>query len=396
MAPSPSHPHSSGSIIFASRYLPTYFGGLGHYQRLLAIYIDQHYGFTGRFIAENLRGKSVADVPADFSWQFITLDEKEQWKLGRKFCSRLASRTSLHPLLEKVVAMQWADKIQKALPEKAAHIHYIGTGWDFFGFAMLQQARRLGIGFTVWPAVHPGDWGDDVIDIRLYNAADKIFAQSDYEKTWLMGKGLAESKITRSGLPPMCATTGDSAKFRDKFGLEGRPIVLFIGRRDEGKGYFAVLRVWEQVRARFPDACLVTIGPYADAAQRPSLQEENGVLDLGAASEDDKADALAACNVFCLPSAHESFGIVYIEAWSYAKPVICGTAPACRELVQNDVTGLWASQEPQDLCDAICQILGEPQAAVLMGLRGKAEQMSKYTWEKVSQTHLKEFGLVPA
>jgi hypothetical protein len=57
-------------------------------------------------------------------------------------------------------------------------IHFIGTGWNLSGFELLELAHGLRIPFTVWPAVHPGSWGDDMIDVRLYRGADTVFCQT--------------------------------------------------------------------------------------------------------------------------------------------------------------------------------------------------------------------------
>jgi glycosyltransferase involved in cell wall biosynthesis len=382
---------SGDSIVIAARYLPTYYGGLGQYQRILGEHLSQEFDLSGIFLGETVKSTEAMPTEADPKWKFVVLDEQEKWSAGRIFCSKLSTKPFLHGLVEKIVSLRWAYHIKNALPPRLKAIHYVGTGWDFFGFALLHVARQKGIPFTVWPAVHPGQWGDDIIDIRLYQKADKIFAQSDHEKAYLTEKGVPGEKIIRCGLPPMCLESGSAAKFRSRHGLGARPLVLFLGRKDEGKGYMALLEAWAKVRARIPSACLIAAGPQQSPIKTTIGQEVNGILDLGMVSEEDKADALAACDVFCLPSAHESFGIVYIEAWSYGKPVICGTAPACRELIADNVDGLWSSQNPDELSNAIAFLLLDPSLAAKMGRRGKEKQTSKYTWLVVGQLHYNEF-----
>lgn len=382
---------SRGSVVIAARHLPTYYGGLGQYQRSLAQHLTQDFGISGIFLGQNIKSLEAKPAVEDPNWKFVVLDENSKWDRKRVFLSKLTIKPWLHGLVERLIVSEWSKAINQALPQDAKAIHYVGTGWDFFGFALLYVARRRGLRFTVWPAVHPNQWGDDIIDIRLYKKADRIFAQSDHEKKWLVDKGVPSEKIVRSGLPPMCLENGDGAHFRSRHQLGERPLVLFLGRKDEGKGYFALLEAWKQVREKVPPACLIALGPQSATPKTPIGQEVDGVLDLGMVSEEEKADALAACNVFCLPSAHESFGIVYIEAWSYAKPVICGTAPACRELIENEVDGLWSSLDPNDLRGSICRLLEQPILAAQMGEAGKRKQMSQYTWQKVGDRHVHEF-----
>ena len=54
-------------------------------------------------------------------------------------------------------------------------------------------------------------------------------------------------------------------------------------------------------------------------------------LNLDDVSEDEKQDALSACDVLCVPSEGESFGMVYFEAWAYEKPVVALDLPALRD-----------------------------------------------------------------
>jgi glycosyltransferase involved in cell wall biosynthesis len=271
-------------------------------------------------------------------------------------------------------------------------VHFVGTGWDFAGFGFHHLARRLGARFTVWPAVHPGAWGDDSIDLRLYCLADVVFCQSHGEAEHLKKRGLDSSKIVISGLPPMCLPDRDGLAFRKIHGLGSRPVVLFLGRRDKGKGYPALLAAWRQVLNRHPDAVLVLSGPGGDEyAALSECLPAGSLLDLGVASEEEKANALAACDVFCLPSSQESFGIVFVEAWSYGKPVICGTAPASREWVDASSAGLPSDQDPENLSTTIGKLLADPALRASMGSEGKKFQSEYLTWDLVARNHLQAF-----
>ena len=232
--------------------------------------------------------------------------------------------------------------------------------------------------------------------------------QNTYERRHLAGLGIPESKLLVCGLPAMCLSDGDSERMRQKFGLGNRPCALFLGRRDEGKGYFALLRAWPIVLKTVPDACVLLGGPgdpYIPIIKQLmsewgiTRQEELAILpaesfrDLGLASERTKADALAACDLFCLPSSHESFGIAYVEAWLYRKPVVCGTAPACRELIEDEKSGLWADQDPENLAEKIVRIFKERAWAVSMGEYGHSLQQKRFSWRAVVDAHLSAAGL---
>jgi glycosyltransferase involved in cell wall biosynthesis len=299
----------------------------------------------------------------------------------------------MHPCWDLLVRLYYLPKLRRALKGKTLQaIHCTGTGSEGFGFALAAFARSIGARFTIWPAVHPGAWGDHSIDLRLYNAADKVFCQSQSEARHLVSKGLDQQKTTLCGLPPMCRVDGAGEALRHKLGINDRPVVLFLGRRDAGKGYHALLRAWPLILKEVPDAVLMLAGPGGpdDGGLIDQLPSDS-IRDLGKPDEAQKADAYAACDVFCLPSEHESFGIVYVEAWSYGKPVICGTAPASRELVQDGVTGIHADHSEAVLAPALLRLLKNRTEALKIGEAGRALQQSRFSTEVMCATHIQNF-----
>ncbi|WP_395748809.1 glycosyltransferase family 4 protein [Prosthecobacter sp.] len=368
---------------------PSQTGGLASYQRQLADALSA-LGLPGwfGFVQTNACGPTH-----DVSWKKTKLSSKLPWHILRRIFYKLAPRPALHGALESLAGNAWSESSFQGAISGTGQLHFVGTGWDFMGLAAARLAKKKGMRFTIWPAVHPGDWGDDRIDVRFYRQADAVFCQSDYERNHLAKLGVPESKLIRCGLPPMCRTDGDGPRLRAKLNLADRPTVLFLGRRDVGKGYPALLEAWPLVLQQCPDAVLLLAGPGdADQARLAQIPSKN-IRDLGCPSEQEKADAYAACDIFALPSAHESFGIVYVEAWSYGKPVICGTAPASRELVENGVTGVWADQQPQQLAASLLRLLMHPTGRLAMGQAGFAHQQRHYTTAQTVACHLKAWNI---
>jgi glycosyltransferase involved in cell wall biosynthesis len=374
---------------------PSYVGGLGSYQRGLAEALERN----------NVEGVFVAVFPKHPSMSLGASESPMPWPVRYGSASvwgaldglmlRLAARPVLHPLLELIVSSALPVRSLKRLIGKVDWIHFIGAGRQYMGFALLRCARRMGVSFTVWPAVHPKNWGDDVLDVRLYRKADAVMCQTSYERRHLAELGVPESTLLVCGLPPMCLADGNAESIRRELDLGNRPCVLFLGRKDEGKGYFALIHAWPIVLQAFPDACLLLGGPGDSHESELAKLPGDSYRDLGLASERTKADALAACHLFCLPSSHESFGIAYVEAWSYRKPVVCGTAPACRELIEDERSGLWADQDPANLASKIVRLFRDSDSAKAMGEYGYSVQQERYSWEVVTNAHLRAAGLPP-
>lgn len=95
--------------------------------------------------------------------------------------------------------------------------------------------------------------------------------------------------------------------------------MLFLGRRSQDKGYPIAVKAFLDALKDHPDARLVVIGPPDDYQIQVPSPYQNYVIELGLVEECEKHDALAACDVLCVPSAGESFGMVYMEAWRYKK-----------------------------------------------------------------------------
>ena len=366
------------SVLICARNSPDGVGGLAAYQRELAA---------------ALRG---ADIKPAFCSVHGKVDfDKSAYHLGTRTeephsnWMRLGGRPLLHPLLKRMIVHHFSGSTAyRKLADKSWNvIHYVGTGWDFAGFAMAALAKKCDAKFTIWPAVHPLVWGDDVVDIKLYQQADTVFCQSHNEAKHLIDRGLPKEKTTICGLPPMCQTDGDGTRLREKYSLGNRPAVFFLGRRDEGKGFPALLEAWRKVVKEVPDAVLLLAGPGDVITGNKSL------CDLGKPDEKEKADAYSACDIFCLPSAHESFGIVYPEAWSYDKPVVCGTAPASREGIQDGITGLWTDGTTDDIARKLITLLKDAGLRKKMGKAGGDFQRSNLTWKSILAVHLAAFGI---
>ncbi|MCX6849033.1 MAG: glycosyltransferase family 4 protein [Verrucomicrobia bacterium] len=366
-------------IAIASHVHPTAVGGLAAYQRELVAGLQSFSRINGETLSVQQLHLNHDDYSAAL--------KRSRW------VSQFASRGPLLRLADSLSRVMNHHPSWTLAVNTADVLHFIGTGSEITGHPLWREAREAEVPFTVWPAVHPENCDAEAFDLQLYQEAEAVFCQSDDEREHLISRGVPESKLIRCGLPPVCPANGNGARLRSKLGIGMRPVVLFVGRRDEGKGYPALLEAWPLVLRQCPDAVLLLAGPGdADDSRLAQISPEN-VRDLGCPSEQDKADAYAACDVFCLPSACESFGIVYVEAWSYGKPVICGTAPASRELVEHGVTGVWADQQPQQLSHSLLRLLMHPDQRHRIGLAGLRHQLMNFTTEQMVGGHLKAWKI---
>lgn len=265
-------------------------------------------------------------------------------------------------------------------------VHYVGTGWDLAGFAVERAARRAGAVMTCWPAVHPGTWGDAPLDVDLYNRVDAVFVQSDFEQEHLQSLGVTRPQFIRCGCGVNLPIDVSGERFRAQHRLHNRRLVLFVGRKSRSKGYHALREAIGVLVAAGHPVTLVSIGNAVEPPYSPLPPETD--VDLGVASEEAKQDAFAACDLFVLPSSAESFGIVYLEAWAHGKAVICGEAPASRELVARHAGGISSRATPEELAKQIAILLTDERLRHDMGAAGQSAVVREYSWNQVAQTHV--------
>lgn len=248
-------------------------------------------------------------------------------------------------------------------------------------------AKRVGAAYVLTPLPHPGQFhgGDTPADLAHYRTADAITAMTEWERRWYARHGVDITGVVTTGLSCSTRPGGGGAEFRRRHGIPTEaPIVLFIGRKERYKGYIQILDATDQVWREFPDARFVFIGIqgwYSTFIDDFERYRDERILDFEDASAELKGAALDACDVFCMPSRYESFGIPYLEAWSYGKPVLACDIPVCREVISDGVDGILVPQRAQRVADAILRLLRDPALRAAMGRAGQAK-LAHYTWER--------------
>ncbi|MCB9006625.1 MAG: glycosyltransferase [Ardenticatenaceae bacterium] len=177
--------------------------------------------------------------------------------------------------------------------------------------------------------------------------------------------------------------------------------VLYLGRLEKRKGIQDLFAAIPQVLAQVPNVQFIIAG--ADNSHRDGFQQQTGltyaahfqrqyaqfasqVSFLGQVSEEKLNQLYQSCDLFVAPSLYESFGLIYLEAMNYGKPVIGCRAGGIPEVVDDGVTGLLAEPEaPADLAEAILKMLQNPSLLREMGLAGRQRLLEKFTHVQMAQ-----------
>ncbi len=174
----------------------------------------------------------------------------------------------------------------------------------------------------------------------------------------------------------------DPLRFRSRFGIAGQ-FLLYVGRVDPSKGCGEMFANFlRHVELTGDSRLLVTIG----RAVMP-IPDHPQVRALGFVSEDDKWDALAACDFLVMPSLYESLSLVLLEAWSVSKPVLVnGECEVLAGQARRANGGL--AYFSVDEFSAAIQALSRGGAASVMGRQGHDYVLATYSWPAVEAAYL--------
>jgi phosphatidyl-myo-inositol dimannoside synthase len=215
--------------------------------------------------------------------------------------------------------------------------------------------------------------------------ADEVIAVSAYTADLITATGAAPARIRF--IPGGVDIPDDASPLP-----ADRPTFVTIARLGERyKGHDVMIRALPLVLARVPDARWVVIG---DGPLRPGLEHlalSYGVRDsisfLGAIADEERDQWLRRARLLAMPSrlpaghfAGEGFGIAYLEAGAYHKPVLAGNVGGALDAVLDGESGLLVDPtDPVVVADAISTLLLDGELAERLG-EGGARRAEDQAW----------------
>ena len=163
--------------------------------------------------------------------------------------------------------------------------------------------------------------------------------------------------------------------------------VLFLANLEARKGVHVLLDAFESLASRLPGARLRIAGDgpergRAEARVRGSAARERIEL-LGRVGRDEAAELMRACDVYCLPSFGEPFGVAALEAMACARPVVATDAGGLRYLVPDRGGRRVPPGDPEALAAALAEVLGDPELRRTMGTVNREVVEQRFAWPRV-------------
>ena len=172
---------------------------------------------------------------------------------------------------------------------------------------------------------------------------------------------------------------------RCRLGGADEKIIMHISNFRPVKNIEAVVAVFAGIVPRVKSR-LVLIGDGPELARADAIARELGIYDrvnfLG--NQEFIEELLPAADLFLLPSHHESFGLVALEAMSAGVPVIATNQGGPVEVIDDGRTGyLRAPDDVPGMVSAALEVLGDRARAIHMGEAARRVAVETYDTDRV-------------
>ena len=171
-----------------------------------------------------------------------------------------------------------------------------------------------------------------------------------------------------------------------------QPVIVFIGNLIREKGLLELVQAFECVQKTRPDASLHLIGSAKSETFVTELKQKIDEADLqnvhfeGTKSQPELAKWLAAANVMALPSYHEGFGLVALEAMASGAAVVASDVGGLPYLLSDQAGILVPPREIDGLSKGLLQALSKEYT---WNNARRAEVVHDQSYETILQKLLK-------
>jgi glycosyltransferase involved in cell wall biosynthesis len=291
-----------------------------------------------------------------------------------------------------------------------ADVIHLMNHWTFLNALVYFIAQRHKKPYVVCPAGVLLIYGRSRIIKKLYNwlvghrlirnAARHIAITAD-EIPQFKSYGVRNDSITiiPNGIDPEDFKDNKEDEFRAKYGLDGVPFILFMGRLNAVKGPDLLLRAFCNVRELLAPYHLVFAGPDEDMSTelRAILAQYNAgdrVHFLGYVGGVDKSRAYYAADLLVIPSRREAMSIVVLEAGITGTPVLMTDQCGFNEVAETG-GGIVVPPSIGGLEKGLVDMLSNRVNLKMKGQNLKAFVSKHFLWDSIIHKYVQLYKSLP-
>jgi len=316
----------------------------------------------------------------------ITVHRMRTWETAPPWCYRffLAAFLKERPHMV-VVADRNAQEIVARMPRR------------FFSYCTVLYGTEVWTYFD--PQRSPFRPAESKLFERFFLGAEAILAISDATAR-LLDSYLPQARplisVVGAGIDPACFPAPSRErleKLRAALTIGSQNIVLCLARLDGDKGHDALVGAFRRVLEEAPDTVLLLVGDGPTRMDVEEIAKSSGVFEqvrfVGSVSDEERCDYYGLCDLFVMPSRcerrWEGFGLVFLEANCYGKPVIGGAVGGVPEAIEDGVSGLLVNPlDETAIADAMLRLLKDRTLREKLGAQGRRRLLAGYTSDEVA------------
>lgn len=224
--------------------------------------------------------------------------------------------------------------------------------------------------------------------------SDLVFVQSEEDWREAVEENVApEDRMIHigNGVDPAAfgreRNAGEAGPLRAELGLDGSPVIGFVGRIVLEKGALEFVKSAALVKSAYPSAKFLMVGAPLESDRDGCWNEVNRLREESGFAEDlvltgyrsDVPALLSILDVFVLPSHREGMPRALLEAMATGLPVVATDIRGCREEVVDGLTGFLVPRgDHRALAEAVIRILDSPDLASTMAGGGRRRVLEKF------------------
>ncbi|WP_312907617.1 glycosyltransferase family 4 protein [Natronosalvus caseinilyticus] len=210
-----------------------------------------------------------------------------------------------------------------------------GTTTIYYNHHITEPNEKVGLieklfGYTVYRGIlYSSTKLDSVVSVSKYSRDEY---KAKFGKTGPVIYNLIDEEFYHEEV--------SGSPIRDKFGLDNKPVILYVGRLARSKRVHELIDVYERILNTYPDAVLLLVGrkdesDYTEYLVKQKKESDGQIIFTGMVPESELPHYYAATDVYATCSEKEGFNLTIAEAEACGTPTVAYDIGAHSEVQTN-------------------------------------------------------------
>jgi len=179
----------------------------------------------------------------------------------------------------------------------------------------------------------------------------------------------------------------DGAEIRARYGLEGKPVIGFVGSFTKWHGIDMLLRACAAVAAEFPELRVLLVGDGAQRDESEALAKELGIGDRvvfpGRVPHAAIPDYMGAMDIGVMPNSNVYGSPMKVfEYMAMGMPAVAPRFGPLEEAINDGETGLiFEPGSLESLTACLRALVAEPERRARLGRAARVKVLNQHLWE---------------